>query len=75
MLVPHDPVAAVGVSVRDGAGLKAGGVADESHTRLAVPTVTGACVVASGMVAVTVQASAAVLAKVNLVSIGAPCTS
>src|SRR5688500_5041466 len=65
----HEPVATVGLTVRDGAGLKAGGVAVGSQTRLAVPTVTGACVVMSGMVAVTVQALAAVLAKVQVASI------
>jgi hypothetical protein len=71
----HEPVAAVGVSVRAGAGVNAGGVAVGSQTRLTVPTVTGAEVVWSGMVAVRVQASAPVFAKVKVASIGEPWMS
>src|SRR5581483_9896151 len=61
-MVPFQaPVAAVGVSVSVGGGLKAGGVAAESQFSVAVPTVTSGPPPVSGMVAVTVQVSAAVL--------------
>src|SRR5947199_6798593 len=39
VLAPHAPVGAVGVSVRAGAGLKAGGVAVASQLTVLVPTV------------------------------------
>src|SRR5436853_7484845 len=82
LLPPHAPVdcctaggtagGTVGVSVRAGAGLKAGGLAVESQLRVALPTVTGDPPVLSGMVAVTVHVSAAVLAEVKGDATGRP---